>query len=132
MAKGWIWPTNRFFKRERADHERVVTLPMTLENSKGQVMHLVDFIVIWASSAYNIILGHSSLNKVWTVASTYHMCLKFPTNHGIVLISRDLSMSRKCYLSMASSKIAELNGLKKEEVTSCNTTTTVSLASDPK
>jgi hypothetical protein len=44
---------------------------------------IVDFLVVDRPSAYNIIIGRSTLNKLRAITSTYHLMMKFPTKEGI-------------------------------------------------
>jgi hypothetical protein len=57
----------------------------------------VDFLVVNRPSAYNVIVGRPSLNKLRVVTSTYHLMMKFPTPEGVREVKRDRIVPRKCY-----------------------------------
>ncbi|XP_072088128.1 uncharacterized protein [Arachis hypogaea] len=52
------------------------------ENSKNLS---IDFIVIDVGSAYNALIGRTTLNRLEAVVSTPHLCMKFPTPKGIAI-----------------------------------------------
>jgi len=53
--------------------------------AKG-VTKIVDFSVTDQPTVYNTIIGTPWLNQFRAVASTYHLCLKFPTSNGVKTI----------------------------------------------
>ena len=53
--------------------------------AKG-VTKIVDFSVTDQPTVYNIIIGTPWLNQFRAVASTYYLCLKFPTSNGVKTI----------------------------------------------
>ncbi|XP_016167927.1 uncharacterized protein LOC107610382 [Arachis ipaensis] len=57
----------------------------------------IDFIVIDVGSAYNALIGRTTLNRLRAVVSTLHLCMKFLTSEGIATIRRDQKLARKCY-----------------------------------
>uniref|UniRef100_A0A2N9GMX4 Uncharacterized protein n=1 Tax=Fagus sylvatica TaxID=28930 RepID=A0A2N9GMX4_FAGSY len=59
----------------------------------------VDFLVVNCPSAYNAIIGRPTLNRLRAVTSTYHLLLKFPTEHGIGEVRGDQVVARECYLA---------------------------------
>ena len=60
----------------------------------------IRYIVVNASSAYELLLGRPSLNKLSAVASTTHMKIKLPSlEGGLITIKFDQKMARKCYES---------------------------------
>jgi hypothetical protein len=58
---------------------------------------MVDFLVVNPPSAYNVIVGWPSLNKLRVVTSTYHLMMKFPTLEGVREVKEDQIVARKCY-----------------------------------
>uniref|UniRef100_A0A2N9ITY0 Retrotransposon gag domain-containing protein n=1 Tax=Fagus sylvatica TaxID=28930 RepID=A0A2N9ITY0_FAGSY len=50
-------------------------------------------------TAYNAIIGRPTLNRLRAVTSTYHLLLKFPTEHGIGEVRGDQVAARECYLA---------------------------------
>uniref|UniRef100_A0A2N9FIS9 Uncharacterized protein n=1 Tax=Fagus sylvatica TaxID=28930 RepID=A0A2N9FIS9_FAGSY len=73
----------------------IVTLPITV----GTHPKTVDFLVVNCPSAYNAIIGRPTLNRLRAVTSTYHLLLKFPTEHGIGEVRGDQIAARECYLA---------------------------------
>ena len=64
-----------------------------------QVKTLVEFLVVDLPSAYNFIIGRSTLNKLRAVTSTYHLLVHFPTEHGIKELKGDQAVTRECYFA---------------------------------
>ncbi|XP_072060238.1 uncharacterized protein [Arachis hypogaea] len=57
----------------------------------------INFIVVDVGSAYNVLIGRTTLNRLGAVVSTPHLCMKFPTPEGITTIRGDQKLARKCY-----------------------------------
>ena len=57
----------------------------------------IDYIVVNVSSAYNALIGRTTLNQLGAIVSTPHLCMKFPTPKGIATIKADQKMARQCY-----------------------------------
>ena len=56
------------------------------------------FIVVDCPSAYNAIIGRSTLNSLGTIVSTIHLAMKFPGENGsVIIVRRKSSDTRKCY-----------------------------------
>uniref|UniRef100_A0A2N9F1K7 Uncharacterized protein n=1 Tax=Fagus sylvatica TaxID=28930 RepID=A0A2N9F1K7_FAGSY len=77
----------------------IVTLPITVGTHPKTVSKTVDFLVVNCPSAYNAIIGQPTLNRLRAVTSTYHLLLKFPTEHGIGEVRGDQIAARECYLA---------------------------------
>jgi hypothetical protein len=77
----------------------IVTLPITVGTHPKTVSKTVDFLVVNCPSAYNAIIGRPTLNRLRAVTSTYHLLLKFPTEHGIGEVRGDQVAARECYLA---------------------------------
>jgi len=59
---------------------------------------MVKYIVVNTPSAYNLLLGKPSLNRLGAVASTSHMKMKFPSPEGkIITMKVHQKMACKCY-----------------------------------
>jgi len=59
---------------------------------------LVRYIMLNASSSYNILLTRPSLNKLGAITSTVHLKMKFPTEARKVVTMRvNRKVSKKCY-----------------------------------
>ena len=52
------------------------------------------------SSSYNAIIGRPTLNSWKAVISTYHVLVKFPTEHEVGQVQGDQQAVRECYLAM--------------------------------
>jgi hypothetical protein len=59
----------------------------------------VEFLVVDCLSAYNVIIGRPTLNKLRAVTSTYHLLVRFPTEHGIEELKGDQATARECYFA---------------------------------
>jgi len=58
----------------------------------------ISYLVINVVSAYNLLLGRPSLNRLGVVASTRHMKMKLPSlEGGVIIIKFDQKAARKCY-----------------------------------
>ena len=77
-----------------------ITLPIVVEAYSQQVARDVNFLVVDCSSSYNAIIGRPTLNSWKAVTSTYHLSIKFPTEHGIGQVQGDQLAARECYLVM--------------------------------
>ena len=77
-----------------------VTLSMTVGDYPQQITRDVTFLVVDCSSAYNGILGRSTLNSWKATTSTYHLMIKFPTEYGIGELRGDQVAARECYIAM--------------------------------
>ena len=67
----------------------VVSLIIEAGTYSKQVRTLVEFLVVNCPSAYNVIIGRPTLNKLRVVTSTYHLLVRFPTEHGIGELKED-------------------------------------------
>ena len=56
-----------------------IDLRLTVGDHSRVTSNTVEFIVVQAPSAYNVLLGCPSLNKMRAVISTAHLRMKFPT-----------------------------------------------------
>ena len=71
------------FDGMKVQHVGIVTLPIVVGAYPQQVAKDVNFLVVDCSSSYNAIIGRPTLNNWKAVTSTYHLSVKFPTEHGI-------------------------------------------------
>ncbi|KAL0346481.1 UNVERIFIED_CONTAM: hypothetical protein Scaly_1664100 [Sesamum calycinum] len=81
------------FSGEMIEQLGKVMLLLSFGSLPKRSTKMVNFLVIKAPFAYNIILGRSSLNLFRAIASTFHMKLKFPTSVGV----GDELMAKECY-----------------------------------
>jgi hypothetical protein len=58
---------------------------------------MVKFLLIDRPSAYNAILGRTTLNDLKAITSTPHLKIKFPTLRGIGEVKEEQSVARQCY-----------------------------------
>jgi hypothetical protein len=82
----------------------IITLPITVRTYSKTVSKTVDFLVVDCPSAYNAIIGRPTLNRLRAVTSTYHLLVKFPTEHGIGKVRGDQIAARECYLASLGSE----------------------------
>ncbi|KAL0448611.1 UNVERIFIED_CONTAM: hypothetical protein Slati_1417500 [Sesamum latifolium] len=74
----------------------LISLPLTLGTGRTRRTCILKFLVVDVPSAYNVILGRSTLNTFQAVISMYHMKIKFPTPGGIGEVQGDPLQSRRC------------------------------------
>ena len=77
-----------------------ISLPVVVGIYPQQITRNVNFLVVDCSSSYNAIIGRPTLNSWKAVTSTYHLSVKFPTEHGVGQVQRDQLAARECYLAM--------------------------------
>ncbi|KAK3007246.1 hypothetical protein RJ639_016077 [Escallonia herrerae] len=87
--------------------ERIIALPIAIGTPPTQANLMLDFVVVKVPSAYNSILGRPTLNQLQAVVSTYHLKMKFPTEHGIREVKGDQTTARQCYVTSCRSKNKE-------------------------
>ncbi|KAF8115363.1 hypothetical protein N665_0028s0025 [Sinapis alba] len=61
------------------------------------ITRIVEFLVVDRPSSYNTIIVTPWTNSMQAVPSTYHLCLKFPTPHGIKTIWGNRKLSQVCF-----------------------------------
>ena len=64
-------------------------LVLTLRDPSCQATTTARFLVVDASSAYNMLLDRPSLNAIKAIPSAYHMMIKFPTVSGVGMVRGD-------------------------------------------
>uniref|UniRef100_A0A2N9FAH3 Uncharacterized protein n=1 Tax=Fagus sylvatica TaxID=28930 RepID=A0A2N9FAH3_FAGSY len=72
----------------------VVSLIIEAGTYPKQVRTSVEFLVVDCPSAYNVIIGRPTLNKLRAVTSTYHLLVRFPTEHGIGELKGDQATAK--------------------------------------
>uniref|UniRef100_A0A2N9J111 RNA-directed DNA polymerase n=1 Tax=Fagus sylvatica TaxID=28930 RepID=A0A2N9J111_FAGSY len=82
----------------------IITLQLVAGTYPKQVTKKVDFLVVDCPSAYNVIIGRPTLNRLRAVTSTYHLLVRFPTENGIGEMRGDQAMARECYLTSTSTE----------------------------
>ncbi|XP_058220297.1 uncharacterized protein LOC131330652 [Rhododendron vialii] len=76
-----------------------IALPITMGEERSEITRMIDFIVVDCPSAYNAILGRTTLNKIGAIISTYHLMIKFPTSEGVACVRGDQKAARECYVT---------------------------------
>lgn len=74
-----------------------IELPVMAGASPQQKTVMVKFLVVDGRSAYNVILGRPALNELGAIASSPHLCMKFPTDVGVRVVRGDQKSARVCY-----------------------------------
>ncbi|KAK2996844.1 hypothetical protein RJ639_025975 [Escallonia herrerae] len=87
--------------------EGIIALPVAIGTPPTQANLMLDFVVVKIPSAYNAILGRPALNRLQAIVSTYHLKMKFPTEHGIGEVKGDQTTARQCYVTSCQSKNKE-------------------------
>ncbi|XP_068486589.1 uncharacterized protein [Phaseolus vulgaris] len=75
-----------------------IELRTTFTNGLASRTEKIRYLVVNAPSAYNIMLGRPTLNRIGAVPSTRHMKVKLPSMEGVVITIRsDQKEAKKCY-----------------------------------
>jgi hypothetical protein len=82
----------------------IITLQIIAGTYPKQATKKVNFLVVDCPSAYNVIIGRPTLNRLRAVTSTYHLLVRFPTENGIGEMRGDQAMARECYLTSTSTE----------------------------
>lgn len=78
------------------------SLDVTFGKGRQETTRKIKFIVVRMVSKYNEKLGRMALHALQAVASSYHQCLKFPTEPRICTIKRSQQRAYKCYINSSS------------------------------
>jgi len=82
-----------------------IELRMTFTDGTTSRTVSIKYLVVNAPSAYNILLGRPTLNRIRVVASTRHMKMKLSSLEGTVItIKSDQTEAKKCYENSLKSK----------------------------
>ena len=75
-----------------------IELRTTFTNGAASRTEKIRYLVVNAPSAYNILLGRPTLNRIGVVPSTRHMKVKLTSMEGVVVTIRsDQKEAKKCY-----------------------------------
>ena len=97
----------RGFLREKVLPLGSIKLVLTLGDPSCQATTAVKFLIVDASSTYNVMLGRPSLNAIKAIPSTYHMVIKFPTTGGVGMVRGDQRMARESYSASMKQKAVD-------------------------
>ena len=84
-----------------------IQLVLTLGDPPCQATTTARFLIVDAPSAYNMLLGRSSLNALKAIPSAYHMMIKFPTTSGVGMVRGDQRVARECYSASMNKKTVD-------------------------
>ena len=75
-----------------------IELRTTFSDGAASRTEKITYLVVNAPSAYNILLGRPTLNRIGAMPSTRHMKVKLPSMEGVVVsIRSDQKEAKKCY-----------------------------------
>ena len=78
----------------------IISLPVVVGAYPQQITKSVNFLVVDCSPSYNAIIGRPTLNSWKAITSTYHLSVKFWTEHGVGQVQGDQLAARECYQAM--------------------------------
>jgi len=86
------------FAGDQVDVRGYIELRTTFTDEAASRTEKIKYLVVNAPSAYNILLGRSTLNRIGAVPSTRHMKVKLPSMEGVVITIRSYQKeAKKCY-----------------------------------
>ena len=86
------------FTGDQVEVRGYIELRTTFTNGTVARIEKIKYLVVNAQSAYNILLGRPTLNRLGAVPSTRHMKLKLPSMEGVVItVKSDQKEARRCY-----------------------------------
>ena len=86
------------FARNQIEVQGHVELRTTFTDGTTSRTTNIRYLVVNAPSAYNILLGRPTLNRVGAVASSRHMKMKLPSLEGVVItLKSDQKEGKRCY-----------------------------------
>ncbi|XP_068486802.1 uncharacterized protein [Phaseolus vulgaris] len=86
------------FAGDQVEVRGYIELRTTFTDGAVSRTEKIRYLVVNAPSAYNILLGRPTLNRIGVVPSTRHMKVKLPSMEGVVITIRsDQKEAKKCY-----------------------------------
>ncbi|XP_022883683.1 uncharacterized protein LOC111400502 [Olea europaea var. sylvestris] len=76
-----------------------ITLVVEMGESPQTTMNFMKFLIVDSRSAYHRVLDRPALKELGTVTSIHHLCIKLPTENGVITVKGNQRGSRECYLS---------------------------------
>lgn len=98
--------------------EGILSLPFNLGTSLCK-LPLIEFYYCSHAIRLKHHLGRMTLNEFKAIVSSFHLYLNFLTLNRIATILGNLSISRRCYLSMVALKYVSVEENEMEEVPNC-------------
>jgi len=93
------------FVGDQVEVRRHIELRTTFTDDATSRTTNIRYLVVNASSAYNILLGRPALNRLGAVPSTRHMKMKLPSLEGAVItIKSDQKEAKRCYKNSLKTK----------------------------
>lgn len=87
-----------------------ISLLLSLREEPLRWTQIITFIVVEASSSYNVILGRPIISLFQAIVFTYHQKIKFPVRNQISKVKGDQSTARKCYVEIVCSSQKKARG----------------------
>jgi len=86
------------FAGDQVEVRGYLELRTTFTDGTASRTESIRYLVFNASSAYNILLGRPTLNRLGAVPSTRHMMMKLPDMTGkVITIKSDQKEAKRCY-----------------------------------
>ncbi|XP_068503739.1 uncharacterized protein [Phaseolus vulgaris] len=86
------------FAGDQVEVRGYIELRTTFTDGAASRTEKIKYLVVNAPSAYNILLGRPTLNRIGAVPSTRHMKVKLPSMEGVIVIIRsDQEEAKRCY-----------------------------------
>ena len=85
------------FTGDTLQAEGRIRMSVTFGTLPQRVTTMVDFLVVDVPSAYNAIIGRTTLNVIRAIVSTPHLKIKFHTDSGVGEEKGHQRMARECY-----------------------------------
>jgi len=86
------------FAGDQVEVRGYIELRTTFTDGAASRTEKIRYLVVNAPSAYNILLGRPTLNRIGAVPSTRHMKVKLPSMEGVVITIRSYQKeAKKCY-----------------------------------
>ena len=97
----------RGFSEEKVLPLSSIQLVLTLGDPPCQATTTARFLIVDAPSAYNMLLGRTSLNAIKAIPSAYHMMIKFPTIGKVGMVRGDQRVAKECYSASMKQKTVD-------------------------
>ncbi|XP_010685096.2 uncharacterized protein LOC104899577 [Beta vulgaris subsp. vulgaris] len=87
------------FTRASVVPERIITLPIRIEENEAVRDVMVEILVVNVPGAYNASIGRLIIHDAQGVVSTYHLIMLYVSNEGVTSRMKGIQeMARSCYL----------------------------------